>query len=106
MHDGWAWYERLLIPLDGSEVAETIFTAAFLGYLDEWLMRYRGEGDATLLRAWRDRDIVTGRRLEVRDGSRIITGRAHGIDAQGQLEVEDSPGRIHRVVAGDVRLLE
>jgi BirA family biotin operon repressor/biotin-[acetyl-CoA-carboxylase] ligase len=90
----------------GHPVDRNAFTAAFLGYLDEWLIRYRGAGDAALLRAWRDRDIVTGRRLEVRDGSRIITGRAHGIDAQGQLEVEDSLGRIHRIVAGDVRLLE
>jgi BirA family biotin operon repressor/biotin-[acetyl-CoA-carboxylase] ligase len=90
----------------GHPVDRNAFAAAFLAYLDEWLARYHGEGDAPLLRAWRERDIVMGRRLEIRDGSRIIIGRAHGIDAQGQLEIEDSLGRVHRVVAGDVRLLE
>jgi BirA family transcriptional regulator, biotin operon repressor / biotin---[acetyl-CoA-carboxylase] ligase len=90
----------------GHPVDRNAFTAAFLCYLDEWLVRYRDQGDATLLRAWRDRDIVTGRRVEVRDGSRTLTGRARGVDAQGQLEVEDAQGRIHRVVTGDLRLLE
>lgn len=90
----------------GHPVDRNAFTARCLGYLDEWLLRYRGEGDAPLLRAWRERDVVTGRRVEVRDSSHVITGRARGIDAQGQLEIEDSLGRLHRVVAGDVRLLE
>jgi BirA family biotin operon repressor/biotin-[acetyl-CoA-carboxylase] ligase len=90
----------------GHPVDRNAFTAALLCCLDEWLIRHRGEGEAALLHAWRDRDIVTGRRVEVRDGSRIVTGRAHGIDGHGQLEVEDSLGRIHRVISGDVRLLE
>jgi BirA family biotin operon repressor/biotin-[acetyl-CoA-carboxylase] ligase len=90
----------------GHPVDRNAFTAAFLCFLDEWLARHRGEGDAPLLRAWRGRDIVMGRRVEVRDSSRTIVGRARGIDAQGQLEIEDSLGRLHRVGAGDVRLMD
>jgi BirA family biotin operon repressor/biotin-[acetyl-CoA-carboxylase] ligase len=90
----------------GHPVDRNAFTAAFLGYLDEWLVRYSGEGNTPLLRAWLERDIITGRRVEVRDGARSLTGRALGIDAQGRLEIDDSLGRRHRVVAGDVRLLE
>jgi BirA family biotin operon repressor/biotin-[acetyl-CoA-carboxylase] ligase len=90
----------------GHPVDRNAFTAAFLCFLDEWLTRHRGEGDGPLLRAWRERDIVRGRRIEVRDGSRVIVGRALGIDPQGQLEIEDPVGRLNRVVAGDVRLLD
>ncbi len=90
----------------GGPIDRNAFAAAFLTYLDEWLLIYREQGGPVLLRAWRDLDIVTGRRVEVREDSLVFDGRARGVDADGHLEVEDALGRIHRVVAGEVRLIE
>ena len=90
----------------GRPVDRNALAAAFLTFLDEWLVTYRDQGGAALLRAWRDLDIVSGRRVEVREGGSAIDGRARGVDAEGRLEVEDARGRVHQVVAGEVRLLE
>ncbi len=90
----------------GHPIDRNAFIAAFLTYLDEWLATYRGEGAPALLRAWRNLDVVTGRRGEVHEGALVFDGRARGVNADGHLEVEDARGGIHRVVAGEVRLLE
>jgi len=90
----------------GHPVDRNALAAAFLTYLDEWLVIYREQGPAALLRAWRERDIVTGRRVEVHEGSLILDGRARGVNDEGVLEVEDALGRIRRVVSGEIRLLE
>lgn len=89
----------------GHPVDRNALAATYLTYLDEWLIVYREEGAERLLRAWRERDIVTGRRVEVREGPLVFDGRARGVNGEGQLEVEDATGRIRRVVSGEIRLL-
>src|SRR5262245_2619157 len=90
----------------GRPVERNAFTGAFLTYLDEWLVTYREQGPERVLRAWRDLDIVTGRRVGIRDARTALEGRARGVAADGHLEIEDAHGVVHRVLAGDVRLLE
>jgi BirA family biotin operon repressor/biotin-[acetyl-CoA-carboxylase] ligase len=90
----------------GRPVERNAFAGAFLTHLDEWLITYRDEGPERILQAWRDLDIVTGRRVEVRDDGAALEGRARGVAADGHLEIEDARGVVHRVLAGDVRLLE
>jgi BirA family biotin operon repressor/biotin-[acetyl-CoA-carboxylase] ligase len=93
--------EALGRPIDRNAFAGTV-----LSCLDEWLVTFRVQGGAALLRAWRDLDIVSGRRVEVREDGGVYDGRARGVDDDGRLEVEDASGHIHRVVAGEIRLLE
>lgn len=90
----------------GHPVDRNAFAGTVLSCLDEWLVTFREQGGAALLRAWRDLDTVSGRRVEVREGGAVLDGRARGVDAEGRLEVEDAAGHVHRVVAGEVRLLE
>lgn len=90
----------------GREIDRNAFAAAFLTFLDRWLTTYQEVGEAPVLRAWRDRDILTGRRVEVRDGAVPLDGRAVGVDADGDLQVLDSRGRVFRVLAGEVRIVE
>lgn len=90
----------------GREIDRNAFTAAFLTFLDRWLTTYRQVGEGAVLRAWRDRDILTGRRVEVREGTSVFEGRAIGVDAWGHLQVENSRGEILRVLAGEVRIVE
>jgi BirA family biotin operon repressor/biotin-[acetyl-CoA-carboxylase] ligase len=90
----------------GHPVDRNVLAAAFLSYLDEWLVTYREQGPEPLRRAWLSRDVVTGRRVRVREGEAVFDGRARGVDPDGYLEVEDARGAIRRVVAGEVRLLD
>ncbi|MBI4591542.1 MAG: biotin--[acetyl-CoA-carboxylase] ligase [Candidatus Rokubacteria bacterium] len=94
-----------LRDLAGRDIDRNAFTASFLNFLDEWLQVFRAQGAEALLRAWRDRDILTGRRVEVREESVTFDGRALGVDAEGHFVVEDSRGRAHQVIAGEVRPL-
>lgn len=82
------------------------FAASVLTYLDDWLVVFRDRGAPALLRAWRDFDIVTGRRVEIRSERTVFDGRARGVDEEGCLAVEDAGGRVHRVTTGQLRLLE
>lgn len=90
----------------GRPVDRNALAAAFLGYLEEWWVIHREQGADAVLRAWRDLDITTGRRVEVREAAGAFDGRALGVDGEGHLQVEDARGRIHQVVSGEVRLLE
>jgi BirA family biotin operon repressor/biotin-[acetyl-CoA-carboxylase] ligase len=90
----------------GRPVDRNAFAAAFLTAVDEWLITVGEQGPAPLLQAWSDLDIVTGRRVEVREATVVFDGRARGVDREGCLEVVDARGVVHRVVAGEIRLLD
>jgi BirA family biotin operon repressor/biotin-[acetyl-CoA-carboxylase] ligase len=90
----------------GRTIDRSVFAARFLTYLEEWLVIYRAKGLPAVLDAWRERDVLTGRRIEVHEGATRLDGRATGVDASGRLQVEDSRGRVHTVVAGEIRLIE
>ncbi len=90
----------------GKAIDRNAFAASFLSFLDEWLLVYRDRGGAALLSAWRDRDILTGRRVQVREERITFDGKALGVHADGQLVVEDSKGLTRKVVSGEVRLLD
>jgi BirA family biotin operon repressor/biotin-[acetyl-CoA-carboxylase] ligase len=101
-----AQYATSLREIRGRPVERNTFAATFLTALDEWLIIYHERGASVLLRAWGQLDVVIGRRVEVREKSQIFDGRARSIGADGYLEVEDAHGVVHRVVAGEIRLLE
>lgn len=90
----------------GRPIDRNAFTAGFLNALDRWYALFRAQGAPALLRAWHEWDILTGRRVEVRERARVYDGRALGVDEEGHLRVADSRGRTHRVVMGEVRLIE
>ena len=81
------------------------FTASFLTDFERRLDTYRANGRPSIVAEWRDLDVVTGRRVEIREGSKVIVGRALGVDATGHLRVKDLAKRIHTVSTGRVRFI-
>lgn len=90
----------------GREIDRNAFASRFLTLLDEWHQIYLAKGARVLLDAWRERDIVTGRRVFVREGDEAYDGKALGVGADGYLVVEDSRGSVRKVVTGEIRLLD
>jgi BirA family biotin operon repressor/biotin-[acetyl-CoA-carboxylase] ligase len=90
----------------GAPVDRNAFVASYLGHLDDWARRYRESGVDSVLRAWRDRDILTDRRVEVRGGDNALLGRVLGVDDRGHLLVEDSLGASHAITTEEVRVLD
>jgi BirA family transcriptional regulator, biotin operon repressor / biotin---[acetyl-CoA-carboxylase] ligase len=90
----------------GRPVDRSQFAASFLNHLDRWWRRYRLAGTRPLVRAWQDRDILTGRRVELRGAGGPIQGRAFGIDEGGRLIVRTAAGDRYVVLTEDVRVLD
>jgi len=86
------------------EIDRNAFAAAFLNLVDEWAQIYALQGPGPVLEAWRDRDILTGRRVEVRGDGTAYEGRVLGVDREGYLVVRDARGARRRVLDGEIRL--
>lgn len=83
------------------------FAAAYLRALDEWTGIYDAHGPSTVLDAWRDRDILSGRRVDVHEaGGTVYQGRVLGVEASGALVVQDTRGFRHEVTSGEIRLAD
>ena len=91
----------------GADVDRNAFAASYLKHLDAWVQRFRAEGPAPIVAAWRQRDILTGRRVEVRGERESYTGRVLGVDATGHLLVEGpATGRPRAVLNEEIRVLD
>ena len=87
----------------GREVHRDTFTADYLNALDEWAQRYRKEGPEPVLTTWRERDILTGRQVEVRADGQPFVGRVAGVDSHGRLIVQDAVGDRRPVTVEEIR---
>jgi len=90
----------------GHSIDRNAFTVSYLNHLERWVATWRTEGAAEILAAWRGRDILTGRRVEIRGSGVPFEGRVLDVDATGALVVLDTLGGRHAVTAGDVRILD
>jgi BirA family biotin operon repressor/biotin-[acetyl-CoA-carboxylase] ligase len=87
----------------GREVDRNAFAVSYLNRLDEWALRFRNGGPRSILEAWRDLDILTGRRVTVRSADASYIGRVLGLTDEAQLVVQDSLGRHHVVLTEEIR---
>jgi BirA family biotin operon repressor/biotin-[acetyl-CoA-carboxylase] ligase len=95
-----------LCEVVGREIDRSVFTGRFLTLLDEWFQIYSSRGARVILQAWRDREITTGRRVEVREEPERFDGRVLGVNGGGHLVVQDAHKRPRRVVSGEIRFLD
>jgi BirA family transcriptional regulator, biotin operon repressor / biotin---[acetyl-CoA-carboxylase] ligase len=90
----------------GHDIDRNAFAASYLNHLDAWALRFRAEGPAPVLAAWRQRDILTGRRVEARGEREIWGGRVLGVNDAGQLMVQPSSGDPRRILNEEIRVLD
>lgn len=95
-----------LAAVTGREVDRNAFVAAYLNHLEDWVRVWDAEGPEAVLTAWKSREILTGRRVQVREPGGTYQGRAVGITEAGALVVEDTLGRRHVLTEAEVRLLD
>jgi BirA family biotin operon repressor/biotin-[acetyl-CoA-carboxylase] ligase len=90
----------------GRTIDRNAFTASYLNQLGRWVSRHRASGPEAILAAWRDRDILIGRRVQIRAPGGAFEGRARAVDAEGRLLVEDLLGERRTVISEEVRILD
>ena len=87
------------LPPDRDQLA-----AALITQLDEDLSRFADEGFAPFAALWKSHDVLLGRDVLASAGSgQELSGRAMGVDVQGQLLIQNDHG-LHHLPAGDVTL--
>jgi BirA family biotin operon repressor/biotin-[acetyl-CoA-carboxylase] ligase len=90
----------------GHDVDRNAFAAAWLNALDRWARTWAESGPAAVLAAWRSLDIVAGRRVEVRANGEGYEGRAIGVDAAGNMMVDDTLGTRHTLTSEELRIAD
>ncbi len=88
----------------GRRIDRNGFTVAFLECLERWDDQYRSRGPEPLMSAWRERDALTGRAVEIREDGASYAAEALGVNDDGRLVVEDARGVRHQVLTGEVVL--
>jgi BirA family biotin operon repressor/biotin-[acetyl-CoA-carboxylase] ligase len=88
------------------EMRQTISRKAFLQSLlqelEKWYTIFMKQGSAFILKAWRDRAHLKGRRVKVTSFGETLDGIAVDVDSDGALILETADGKRKRVVAGDI----
>ena len=99
-----AGFATSLSAVLGRDVERGALLASWLDAVDGWYRRWKHEGPEALRKAWAGRDILTGRRVEVRGDATTFDGRVLGLAPNGSLVVLDSLGCRHAVTTEEVRI--
>jgi BirA family biotin operon repressor/biotin-[acetyl-CoA-carboxylase] ligase len=86
----------------GQTVSRKVFLQILLQELERWYSIFLEEGNAAILKAWRDRAHIQGRWVKVSSFGETITGIAIDVDSDGALILQTEDGQQKRVMAGDV----
>jgi len=86
----------------GQTISRKVFLQFFLQELERWYSIFRNEGGAVILKAWRDRAHIKGRRVKITSFGETLAGTAINVDSDGALILETEDGKRKRVVAGDI----
>ncbi len=72
--------------------------------LNEWYELYLEEGVAGLQTSFAEHSMLSGKDVRVRIGGELISGRVISLAVDGSLIVEDTAGKRHQVIAGEVEI--
>jgi BirA family transcriptional regulator, biotin operon repressor / biotin---[acetyl-CoA-carboxylase] ligase len=86
----------------GQAISRKAFLRSLMQGLERWYSIFIEEGNAVILKAWRDRAQIKGRRVKVTSFGETLAGTAIDVDSDGALILETEDGKRKRVVAGDV----
>ena len=86
----------------GQTVSRKDFLQSLLLELERWYSIFLEEGGAVVLKAWKDRADIRGRRVKVTSFGESVVGTAIDVDSDGALILETGDGKQRRVVAGDI----
>ena len=86
----------------GRRVSRKAFLQFLLLELEAWYSIFLKEGSSPVLKAWRERAQIKGRRVKVTFFGETLAGVAVDVDSDGALILKTEDGKRKRVVAGDV----
>ncbi len=85
----------------GQMISRKFFLQALLEELERWYSIFLKENGHAILKAWKDRAQLKGRKVKVTSFGEILTGIAVDLDPNGTLILRTDEGQ-RRIIAGDV----
>lgn len=82
--------------------ARNALVAAIIGRCIEGMIQFSREGFAPFIESWRSADVLLNQAVRVLDGGGEREGIARGIDDQGALQIETSPGQRISLIGGEL----
>ncbi|MBW1990800.1 MAG: biotin--[acetyl-CoA-carboxylase] ligase [Deltaproteobacteria bacterium] len=86
----------------GRTFSRVAILRAWLEEFEALYERFLARDFPAILREWREHNVTLGQEVQVRQGDRLICGRAVEVDEEGALLVEQPAGRLIRVVSGEI----
>jgi BirA family biotin operon repressor/biotin-[acetyl-CoA-carboxylase] ligase len=90
----------------GERVDRARIAGRLLTHLERRYDRLSAEGFSPVAAAWRERSHLIGRPIRVREPAGEIEGEVVDLDADGALRLRLASGEEHRVVSGDVTVVD
>ena len=90
----------------GQTVSRKAFVILLLEELERWYEIFLKLGGFPVLKAWRDRAQIQGKKVRVTSLNEVLIGRAVDIDSEGALILKTKDGKEKRIVAGDIEYKE
>ena len=87
-------------PVDLAQVARCV-----LDDLEKRYLAWKAGETAELLTRWRELDVAAGRPVRVLGERLTIAGIGRGVDDTGAFLVETGPGRVERIISGELEVL-
>lgn len=86
----------------GRSVSRRAFAVLVLEELERWYETFLKGGGSPVLKAWRERARIQGKRVRVTSFGEVLIGRAVDIDSDGALILTAKGEKRKRIVAGDI----
>lgn len=89
----------------GEEISRKELLSCLLQELENWYKIFLKEGGESILKAWRERAQIKGRKIKVKSFGEVLVGSGVDVDSDGALILKREDGRRRRVIAGDLEYI-
>lgn len=91
-------YDSLLFQ-DKNQLVQQLIPAFYT-----FLTQFENDGFVQFYEQWQAVDLYFNQPIQFLDGNRLYSGIERGINAQGELLIEDEQGNLHSYLSGDIQL--
>lgn len=90
-----------LYAITGKQFDRNFILGNLIYQLDKYINQFLSTGFSYFMKEWKDADFLYGKTIASLQGTKIIKGKAWGVNPLGQLSVEDEQGQFHFLTSGD-----
>lgn len=90
----------------GEPISRKKFLQYLLEELEKWYKTFLEEGGKKILKIWREKAKIKGKKIRVISFGETLTGKAIDVDSEGALILRIKRGERKRIIAGDIEYIQ